>query len=286
MSFKRWFKWWLRSFSAMILYGSGKRKSEGQQEKERQKRREYERRKRHPLYTVKDRKKARSSNAILLDKIANFFVASLAFLLVPWGLFKRVKRSKRIKTAVAQATAKRASSISAISSVISSQKEVKNESKAEKKIEKKIEKKPENLSARSSSTSFATGEKTEEKGVKTKEIWQENVCVEALKKDGKSNENSPKSIPKNPCDTWIRKQMIAEIKREEMTEKIKVGETFDLALAENNSVALIRENSHVATVCKSDTLPLATALKLGRKLYAVITEIKENEMGFEGWQIQ
>ena len=252
MSFKRWFKWWLHSFSAMILFGSSKHKSDRQREKERQKRRDYEHRKHHPLYTVKKRQKARSSNAILLDKICSFFVASLAFLLVPWGLFKRAKRSKRIKTAVAQATAKRASSHSAKSSVISSQKEAKKEVKEEK----------------------------------TKEIFQENVRVEALKADEKSRENSPKSTPKNPGDTWIRKRMIAEIKREEMADKIEVGDTFDLAIAENNSVALIRKDSHVATVCKSDTLPLATALNLGRKLYAIVTEIKENEIEFEGWQIQ
>ena len=275
MSFKRWFKWWLHSFSAMILFGSSKRKSDRQRRIERQKQREYERLKHHPLYTVKKRQKARSSNAILLDKICSFFVASLAFLLVPWGLFKRAKRSKRIKIAVAQATAKRASSHSAKSSVISSQKEAKKEVKAEKKIE--------NLSAKSPSTSSATEEQTEEKGEKTKEILQENVRVEALKKDEKSRENSPKSTPKNPGDTWIRKRMIAEIWREEMAEKIEVGDTFDLTLAENNSVVLLRDNSPVATVCKSDTFPLATALKLGRKLYAVVTEIKENEIEFEGW---
>lgn len=133
MSFKRWFKWWLHSFSAMILFGSSKRKSDRQREKERHKRRDYERSKRHPLCTVKKRQKARSSNAILLDKICSFFVASLAFLLVPWGLFKRAKRSKRIKTAVVQATAKRASSHSAKSSTISSQKEVKKKSKQRKR---------------------------------------------------------------------------------------------------------------------------------------------------------
>ena len=84
--------------------------------------------------------------------------------------------------------------------------------------------------------------------------------------------------------------MIAEIKSEEMAEEIKVGDSFDLALTENKSVVLFRQNSSVATVRKADTLPLATALKLGRKLYAVVTNIKttENmtEIEFEGWQKQ
>ena len=83
MSFKRWFKWWLRSFTAMISYGSGQRKSDWQRKKEKQRRREYERRRHTMNYTVKKRKKARSSNQILLDKLGTFFVASIAFFFIP-----------------------------------------------------------------------------------------------------------------------------------------------------------------------------------------------------------
>ncbi len=96
MSFKRWFKWWLRSFSAIMFHGQVKHKSEAQREREKQKRREYKRRRHKMKYTVKKRKKARSSNAILLDKVGNFLVASIAFLLVPFGLLKRAKRGKSI----------------------------------------------------------------------------------------------------------------------------------------------------------------------------------------------
>ena len=69
MSFKRWFKWWLRSFSAVMFFGQKKYKSDAQREREKQKRREYKRRRHTMNYTVKERKKARSSNQILLDKI-------------------------------------------------------------------------------------------------------------------------------------------------------------------------------------------------------------------------
>jgi hypothetical protein len=96
MSFKRWFKWWLRSFSAVMFFGSKKHKSDWQRKKEKQKRREYERRRHTMNYTVKERKKARSSNAILLDKLGTFFIASIAFFFIPLGLAKRTKRSKSI----------------------------------------------------------------------------------------------------------------------------------------------------------------------------------------------
>lgn len=41
MSFKRWFKWWVRSFSAVMFFGQKKQKSESQREREKQKRRLY-----------------------------------------------------------------------------------------------------------------------------------------------------------------------------------------------------------------------------------------------------
>ena len=50
-------------------------------------------------YTVKERKKARSSNQILLDKLGTFFIASIAFFFIPLGLAKRAKRSKSIHKA-------------------------------------------------------------------------------------------------------------------------------------------------------------------------------------------
>ena len=50
-------------------------------------------------YTVKERKKARSSNTILVDELGTFFMASIAFFFIPLGLAKRAKRSKSIHKA-------------------------------------------------------------------------------------------------------------------------------------------------------------------------------------------
>ena len=127
MSFKRWFKWWLRSFSAMISYGSRQQKSDTQRKREKQKRREYERRRHTMNYTVKERKKARSSNAILLEKVGNFFVASLAFLLVPVGLFKRAKKAKKTSIYKTKKTSKGTSTSYVKNSVNALEQEVKKE---------------------------------------------------------------------------------------------------------------------------------------------------------------
>ena len=284
MSFKRWFKWWLRSFSAVMFFGQKKHKSEWQRKEEKRKRREYERRRHTMNYTVKERKKARSSNAILLEKVGNFFVASLAFLLVPVGLFKRAKKAKKTSIYKAKNASKNTSKSSSKSSVNSSQKEVKKESKTDKKVAKNSIDYSKMFASNLSVTREKTEVKREKKKEENKPILQESVHVASLKIDDKKDENSPKTSPKNTNDTWIRKRMIAEMMRGEMVEKINIGDTFDLALADDKSVVLTRQNSPVATVRKADTLALATALKLGRKLYAVVVDVKSNEIEFEGWQ--
>lgn len=284
MSFKRWFKWWLRSFSAVIFFGQKKHKSEWQREREKQKRREYERRRHTMNYTVKERKKARSSNAILLEKVGNFFVASLAFLLVPVGLFKRAKKAKKTSIYKMKKTSKGTSTSYVKNSVNAPEQEVKKE----ESVEKKVEKKPYNPSIKVTSNFSSTREKTESKREKSseekKQIFPESVQVAQLKIDNKKDKDFPKTTPINSSDNWIRKRMLAELEREEMTEEIKVGDALDITLAEDKSVVLTLHNSPVATVHKSDTLPLSTALKLGRKLYAIVIDIKGNSIEFDGWQ--
>ena len=272
MSFKRWFKWWLRSFTAMISYGSGQRKSDTQRKRDKQKRREYERRRHTMNYTVKKRKKARSSNAILLDKLGTFFVASIAFLLVPLGLLKRAKRSKSIhkaKVASAKHTSFKSSPVTS---------------------PKKEEKKNVTPSAKSSFNNSAIQRKTtERKSVEKKEekkdILATNVRVEALKTE-KKDENAPKSTPLSEKDTYYRKRLtiqIAEDKKEFMAE-IKVGTVLDFALDESKKfVYVLHKGTMIGQVPPADTLPIATALKLGRTMYAIVTEIKGNEIECEGW---
>lgn len=285
MSFKRWFKWWLRSFAAMISYGSGQRKSDWQRKKEKQRRREYERRRHTMNYTVKERKKARSSNQILLDKLGTFCIASLAFFFIPWGLAKRAKRSKSIH----KARVKSGKHTSFKSSPVNSPKkeEKKKEEMKERKTEAKTTVTP---SAKSSFNNSAIQRKTtERKSVEKKEekkdILATNVRVEALKTE-KKDENAHKSTPLSEKDTHYRKRLtiqIAEDKKEIMAE-IKVGTVLDFSLDESKKfVYVLHKGTMIGQVPPADTLPIATALKLGRTMYAIVTEIRENEMEVEGW---
>ena len=285
MSFKRWFKWWLRSFSAVMFFGSKKQKSDAQRKREKQKRREYERRRHTMNYTVKKRKKARSSNAILLDKLTTFFIASIAFFFIPLGLAKRAKRSKSIhkaKVASGKHTSFKSSPITS-----PKKEEKKNEAMKERKTEVK---KTVNTSAKSSFNNSAIQRKTtERKSVEKKEekkdILATNVHVEALKTE-KKDENAPKSTPLSEKDTYYRKRLtiqIAEEKKEIMAE-IKIGTVLDFALDESKKfVCVLHNGNSIGQVPPADTLPIATSLKLGRMMYAIVTEIKGNEIECEGW---
>lgn len=285
MSFKRWFKWWLRSFSAVMFFGSKKHKSDWQRKKEKQKRREYERRRHTMNYTVKKRKKARSSNHILLDKLGTFFIASIAFFFIPLGLAKRAKRSKSIhkaKVASGKHTSFKSSPITPPK---------KEEKKKEEMKERKTEvRKAVTPSAKSSFNSSAIQRKSAErnpieKKEEKKDILATNVHVDALKTE-KKDENAPKSIPLSEGDTYYRKQLVIQIeedKKEIMTE-IKIGTVLDFALDETKkSVCVLHNGNSVGLVPTADTLPIATALKLGRTMYAIVTEMRENEMECEGW---
>ncbi len=285
MSFKRWFKWWLRSFTAMISYGSGQRKSDTQRKREKQRRREYERRRHTMNYTVKERKKARSSNQILLDKLGNFFIASIAFFFIPLGLAKRAKRSKSIH----KAKVKSGKHTSFKSSTVTSPK--KEEKKKKEAKEKKTEaNKTVTPSAKSSFNNFAisrntTERKSVEKKEEKKDILATNVRVEALKTE-KKDENAPKSTPLSEGDTYYRKRLVIQIAgdKKEMMAEIKVCTVLNFALDETKkSVCVLHNGNSVGLVPTADTLPIATALKLGRTMYVIVTEMRENEMECEGW---
>ena len=285
MSFKRWFKWWLRSFTAMISYGSGQRKSDTQRKREKQRRREYERRRHTMNYTVKKRKKARSSNQIFLDKLGTFCIASLAFFFIPRGLAKRAKRSKSIH----KAKIKSGKHTSFKSSTVNSPK--KEEKKKEEMKERKTEAK--NTVTPSAKSSFnnsaiqreTTGRKSVEKKEEKKDILATNVRIEAIKTE-KKDENTPKSTPLSENDTRYRKRLtiqIAEDKKEIMAE-IKLGTVLDFALDESKKFVYVLHNGNsIGLVPTAHTLPIATALKLGRTMYAIVTEIRDNELECEGW---
>ena len=109
------------------------------------------------------------------------------------------------------------------------------------------------------------------------------------------DENVPKSKPKNPKDQYVRKRMIIDgfsYCDGFAHASLKVGTYFDLVDDPDNpndrrAVALLYEGKKIGYVAKGDQLAFATCLKLKRRVYGVITDIKDTETPvkyeYEAW---
>lgn len=96
------------------------------------------------------------------------------------------------------------------------------------------------------------------------------------------DENTPKSKPKHEGDRYIRKRMIiagSSYCGPTVLDKLSIGTYFDL-IAEpdnrynKNAIMLLLHGEKIGYVAKADQMAFVTCLKLKRKLYGVITDIK------------
>ena len=116
-----------------------------------------------------------------------------------------------------------------------------------------------------------------------------------VQKNTEPGENTPKSKPKHERDQYIRKRMIvagSSYCDSDAIAKLTVGVYFDLvAEPENpydkNAVALCCRGDKIGYIPRKETLPYVTGLKLGRVIYGVITDIKDEDgrkvFEFETW---
>ena len=96
------------------------------------------------------------------------------------------------------------------------------------------------------------------------------------------DENTPKSKPKHEGDQYIRKRMIiagSSYCDPSALDKLAVGTYLEVVPEsdnpyDKNAVMLLFEGQKVGYIPKQETLPFVTALKLGRKIYAVITGVQ------------
>ena len=66
--------------------------------------------------------------------------------------------------------------------------------------------------------------------------------------------------------------------------EIKLATVLDFVLDESKKfVYVLHKGTMIGQVPPADTLPIATALKVGRTMYAIVTEIKGNDVECEGW---
>ena len=109
------------------------------------------------------------------------------------------------------------------------------------------------------------------------------------------DENTPKSAPKNEKDQYIRKRMIiagSSYCEKDVLACLKIGSYLAVAAEPDNphdkdAVKLLYDGVKVGYIPKKDNLPFVTCLKLGRKVYGVITNIIDDEFStkyeFETW---
>ena len=126
-------------------------------------------------------------------------------------------------------------------------------------------------------------------------VHDEPLTAEEAKDTGAPDESTPKSQPKHKGDQYIRKRMViagSSYCAPTVIGRLTVGTYLDLvADPENpydkNAVMLTVEGEKVGYIPKGDVLPFVTALKLGRKLYGVITDICRSSTAvqyeFETW---
>jgi hypothetical protein len=107
----------------------------------------------------------------------------------------------------------------------------------------------------------------------------------------KTNEDTPKSTPKNEKDQYIRKRMtIAWSSYCDATvlAKLQIGSYFDLSKEpdnpyDKNAVALLLDGERIGYVAKKDLAPFTVFFNLGKSIYGVITDITttDNRVKYE-----
>ena len=109
------------------------------------------------------------------------------------------------------------------------------------------------------------------------------------------DESTPKSTPKNINDRYMRKRMLIDTSDSCSSfalDSLTVGAMLDFAEDGNNpidkyAISIISGGERLGRVARSDALPLLTCLKLGQKIYGVLTDKTSDEnhakYEFEVW---
>lgn len=293
MSFGVWFRQWMFAFLHLFSYDRIKKKSKRQREKERLRRLEAKHSSANKYRMKQKRRKKRSSSAVqnerLFGAMFRFVGATLAIFLLPFGLFDWGRKSVRAKRGTKhkkQSTSAAKSAAAVKPKATTSPKSVKTYHTAG--------------TPRSQSRSYAPPRETQGASRQAKPTSLFND-LNALPKSAEPQrsmpkpENEPRSSPKNHADRYIHKRMIiagSDYCDSEVLNSLTVGSCFDLALEPDNpydkdAVMLIFSGRKIGYVARADRLAFTTQLRLGRKIYGVITDIDTTsnppKYEFESW---
>ena len=308
MSFTVWFRLWVRSFIKFLMVGVDKRKSDAQRKKEHERRMKAKHSRAWRFQSKKRRARPRSSLHVWFEKamlaMIDFAALSLGILFLPLGLFdwghKSIKAKKASEQSASQesATQKSAPKKNATHTQISkpmsashktSSTEVKREEKNPIPTTAPAPKVKPSVEVKTASTSTTVSK------VATLEDVQNIPAVVKKETSVELNENIPKSTPKNERDQYIRKRMIiagSSYCDKDVLNTLAIGTCFDVALEPDNphdkeAVKLTYNGQKIGYIPKADKPAFVTCLKLGRKVYGVITnintEVFPTQYEFETW---
>ena len=290
MSFSVWFKNWIIAFCKLMTFDYKKPKSDAQRKRERERRMRNRFSSANKYRSKKKYKRRRSSSSVqnekLLKGLFGFIGASLGILLLPLGLFDwGWKIAKAKKTSIGKAAIKKAALKHKFET---------NASQLKKGAAHPLHSSVNSPGTHTTTNSPAITNMTQLsllKSSKTKDLSQTAETSTATEPD----ENTPKSIPKNEKDQYIRKRMIiagSYYCDKAVLDSLKVGSLIDLEaepdnLYDKDAVRLLFNGQKIGYVAKKDRMAFLTCLKLKRKIYGVITEIV-NENGqvkyeYETW---
>ena len=303
MSFTVWFRLWVRSFFKLLTLGSKKRKTEAQRKREHDRRMKAKHSAPKHFRIKKKRARRRHSLHVWFEKVVlsliDFTALSLGILLLPFGLFDWGHKSIKAKKASKKNTIQRSASPKSTTHT-QAPKAAPSYHKTSNNEVKREEKKPTQTTAptpKAKPSIEAKTESTSQTASKAATLEDVQNIPAGVKKETpvELNENIPKSTPKNEKDQYIRKRMIiagSDYCEKEVLKALTNGTCFDVSLDLDNpndkeAVKLTYNGQKIGYISKADKPAFVTCLKLGRKVYGVITDIKTEvfptQYEFETW---
>lgn len=289
MSFKAWFKQWRRSLYRLFMLGNKPYKSDRQRKKEHER---YVKSKSSHIgrYRVSEKKKCRrhGGNYKILSALMGFMASTLSIVLLPFGLLHLGYKSVKKKNGTRKSAHKFAP-----------------RSNAKPKQSNFVQNKTVTNNTKTASSHKTSAQRPCTEDKKEPSVAVSLVAYEAMPPNAVSNEpeqinndsdeNTPKSAPKSERDQYIRKRMIiagSSYCDKEILARLEIGSYLDVVAEPDNpydkdAVKLLYDGKKIGYISKKDKLPFVACLKLGRKVYGVITNVLDDEFPtkyeFETW---
>ena len=289
MSFRAWFKQWRRSLYRLFMIGTKHHKSDRQRKKEHERyvRSKYSRKGRYRVIEKKKRRR-HGGNYKTLSALMGFMASSLSIIFLPFGLLHWGYKSAKKKNGA------RKTGQSPVSHSVPKPQQSRPEKKEKTEDGASTISMPklnyqspltEDKTEPSLSISFTTYETTKPKAVSS----------ESIQANTEPDESTPKSTPKNETDQYIRKRMIiagSSYCDKEALSRLEIGTYLEVVAEPENpydkdAVKLLHNGEKVGYISKKDKLPFITCIKLGCKVYGVITNVIDDDFPtkyeFETW---